>query len=143
MGQTNLHASLDFFWFCTSRLFKFACSPQQTTCDLGPSINRGIKIVGQIKQISTADRNLFKELKEPKRFLTQSFCKNEETKHENELKLWGVRGGGNEHWPMFNWENLEPRRHQNRRMSAVTRLSGQLRKYVLTVRNNNYAVQMI
>ena len=93
------------------RLHKFACSRQQKTYYFGPSNYRGIKIVGQLKQISEADRKLFVELKEPKPLLTQSFCKNEERKQKKELKLWGCGGGEDKYLPIFNWENLEQRPH--------------------------------
>jgi len=38
-----------FFRIRTSRLYKFAWSPQEKTCYFGPSFDKGIKIVGQIE----------------------------------------------------------------------------------------------
>jgi hypothetical protein len=77
-----------FFGFRTSRLVD-----RRETCYFDPSIDRNIKIIGQIKKLSDADSNLFKELKEPKPLLTQCFCKMKKEKH---YKIPNNLGGGRE-----------------------------------------------
>jgi hypothetical protein len=82
MGQINLHESLDFPGVVPpSRLNNFAWSPHLKSHYLAPAMQRGIKIVRQLIYVSKPDRNLFKELKEPKPLIMQYFCKNEKEKH--------------------------------------------------------------
>ena len=80
------------FRFRTTRLNKFAWSPEQTTCYFDPAMDRGFKNVRQFKYFSEAFGKLVKELKETKPLWIQHYCKNDE-KNKKILKPWGVRIG--------------------------------------------------
>jgi len=50
MGQINLHVSFNFLSLAPlSRLYHFTWSPQQKICYFDPAMDRGIKIVRQLK----------------------------------------------------------------------------------------------